>query len=75
MSRRAAAWLAWSLAALCVVMFLVDVALYLARRYPRGAQRGRRPLLDARTGGRARRGLYRRINLRGWHQGASQATA
>ena len=30
MSRRAAAWLAWSLAALCVAMFLVDVALYLA---------------------------------------------
>ena len=29
MSRRAA-WLAWSLAALCVAMFLVDVALYLA---------------------------------------------
>ena len=30
MSHRAAAWLAWSLAALCVAMFLVDVALYLA---------------------------------------------
>jgi hypothetical protein len=30
MSRRAAAWLAWSLAALCVAMFLGDVALYLA---------------------------------------------
>jgi hypothetical protein len=30
MSLRAAAWLAWSLAALCVAMFLVDVAVYLA---------------------------------------------
>ena len=30
MSRRAAAWLAWSIAALCVAMFLADVALYLA---------------------------------------------
>jgi hypothetical protein len=27
---RAAAWLAWSLAALCAVMFLANVALYLA---------------------------------------------
>jgi hypothetical protein len=30
MSRRAASWLAWSLAALCVAMFLADVALYLS---------------------------------------------
>ena len=30
MSRHTAAWVAWSLAALCVAMFLVEVALYLA---------------------------------------------
>jgi hypothetical protein len=32
MSARAAAWLAWSLAALCVAMFLASVMLYVLAR-------------------------------------------
>ncbi len=32
MSRRAATWLAWSLAGLCVIMFLASAALYVLDR-------------------------------------------
>ena len=40
MSRRAAAWLAWSLAGLSVAMFLVGVALYVLARFVHGEAAG-----------------------------------